>query len=542
MIAVVAAWPYKRIFRFDVWGVLFWLNVAALLLIAAVLVASIFRHRREEKAAANTVAFLDDGELEGPRLERVLGWALFFFAVFAVTMPLYWLRETTRQQASVKYFDENAVKRGATLFSNNLMPETYDAAKSLACANCHGVAGSGGSGANYVYKDATGKAFTTVWKAPALNTVLYRFSPTELNTIITNGRPGTPMAAWGVKGGGAKNEQSIDDLVAYIKSIQLPPGTKADAQRDVEACRAGKQPTTALGQTACALDAARNAAAKQVTDARAALATAKKTLSDDQAAWTATDQDPATPGVQSCAGPVPDDARLACATLARKIRPYQDAAGQQVDGADVVARDKAQRALDWALEWQTRRQGVSDGQLLFEFSCARCHTKNWSIFDPANPDLKPEALLGAPGGGGSQGFNLRDGGVARRFPAQPDANGNPQPSSGLLSQIAFVINGAEANKGYGQGGIGTLEGGGMPGQCNTALKTDTSVTLSQYGCMLTYKNDGTNLAATPDLVADPSSPIDDAMIEQIVLYERCGLDRTRNNLAPPPSDYASNCK
>ena len=37
------------------------------------------------------------------------------------------------------------------------------------------------------------------------------------------------MPAWGVAGGGPKNEQAVSDLVAYLKSIQLSPA-KAKAQ------------------------------------------------------------------------------------------------------------------------------------------------------------------------------------------------------------------------------------------------------------------------------------------------------------------------
>ena len=59
------------------------------------------------------------------------------------------------------------------------------------------------------------------WKAPALNTVLSRFSEEEVNGIITYGRANTPMPPWGVIGGGPMNEQQVTDLVAYIKSLQL---------------------------------------------------------------------------------------------------------------------------------------------------------------------------------------------------------------------------------------------------------------------------------------------------------------------------------
>ena len=149
------------------------------------------RVRREEREAPNIVPFLPDEDLEGRRLERVQGWALIFAAVIAIALPIYWLREPNRQHESVHYFDEGAVNRGAVLFANNQMP-AYDQAKSLQCANCHGTdLGGGGTSVSHIFKDKSG-AFIT-WRAPALNTVLQRFSADEVNSIITNGRPGTPM-------------------------------------------------------------------------------------------------------------------------------------------------------------------------------------------------------------------------------------------------------------------------------------------------------------------------------------------------------------
>ena len=54
----------------------------------------------------------------------------------------------------------------------------------------------------------------------------------NVTQIITYGRPGTPMQAWGVAGGGPKNDQSIQDLVAYLRTIQLTP---AEAQKQAAA-------------------------------------------------------------------------------------------------------------------------------------------------------------------------------------------------------------------------------------------------------------------------------------------------------------------
>ena len=48
------------------------------------------------------------------------------------------------------------------------------------------------------------------WKAPALQTVLLKFSDDEVRYIITYGRPFSPMSPWGLAGGGPMNDQQID--------------------------------------------------------------------------------------------------------------------------------------------------------------------------------------------------------------------------------------------------------------------------------------------------------------------------------------------
>ncbi len=598
---ILAAWDWHRITRFDVWSVLFWVNVVIAIGLVSVLVISL-RRDRVERTPANLTPYFDDETLEGPHLERVLGWALFFFAIFAVTLPLYWLREGQREKASVSYFSEGSVKRGMILFSNgDTMPKTFDPATSLQCASCHGANGQGGGAAPFTYKDpTTGKAYAAPWRAPALNTVMYRFSPQEVHDILTYGRAGSPMQAWGVLGGGPKNEQSINDLVAYLESIQLPPGTQADAAKDLEGCRATppKLPTTALGQSACNLDAWRNEPKVQLDTAKQALADAQKAKSDDEAAFAkAGCKDEFTKGedaacvalrlkVRETKDPTAPTARIALtaaqqhfdalnadskATADEKTAAKTDLdaaqqALQQAEAdyaakncaheptvADLAACNSLDRALnpqtfkptddtaiataqsdyDWAQEWSKRRQGVSNGQLLFETNCARCHTKNWSIFDPTRTDLKPEDLIGLPGGGGSLGFNLRDGATQRRFPDTRSATGAVLPGSGLLSQTQFVVNGDEANKAYGYGGIGS---GRMPGQCNTWLQTQPEVKLAP-GCMLSTLSTDKAFKSS-----DTSSDIPTDMIEEIVLYERCGLQDTKETLAPPTANYKTGCK
>jgi mono/diheme cytochrome c family protein len=380
------------------------LNVVALLGLGVYAISTL-RKQPEAKRPENLEPFLDDEDLEGRRLERVLGWALLFAAITAVALPLYWLREPDREHSSEEYFDEGAIERGQTLFAAPGQPG-YNATQSLQCANCHGAEGVGGSAPFTYDPDGEGGAplQQVTWKAPALNTELLRFSEQEVHDIITFGRPGTPMQAWGIPGGGPKNEQAISDLVAYIKSIQLTP---EEAQAEAEK----------------ALETERNAPEKQVEDAEAALAAAEEKLPAAEEELQKVNADPeATPKDKR-------DAREAV-TAARD------------------AIDSAREELEWARAWAQFRANVSDGQLLFELNCARCHTKGWSVFDPT--EVNGTDLLGPPGGGGVVGFNLRDRAEVRRFPG----------TQGPQDHIDFVTEGSENEKPYGQGGIGS---GKMPG-------------------------------------------------------------------------------
>ena len=199
-----------------------------------------FSRRAPDKTPANETRFLSDDDLEGRRLERVLGWSLMFVTLFAVVMLVYMVREPTRQDHSIAYFKNGSVDRGRTLFANP-SSEFYNSVLSLQCANCHGSEGGGGSTTAVIDPDGPEgpqPPESFIWKAPALNTELLRFSPEEVEQIITYGRPGTPMQAFGVLGGGAENTQTIEDLVAYIQSIQLSPEkAQEQAAADLEAAQ-----------------------------------------------------------------------------------------------------------------------------------------------------------------------------------------------------------------------------------------------------------------------------------------------------------------
>jgi mono/diheme cytochrome c family protein len=146
----------------------------------------------------------------------------------------------------------------------------------------------------------------------------------QVSEIITYGRPGTPMPAWGIEGGGPKNDQAISDLVAYLQSIQLSPAqAKAQVTKNVLALKAR--------------------ARVAVASARDSLATARENL----------------------AGAKTKKARLAYTI--------------EVAGAT--------RAIERSVAFQSQIANASRGELLFDVNCARCHTKGWSYNDPAKPNV-----------------------------------------------------------------------------------------------------------------------------------------------------------
>jgi mono/diheme cytochrome c family protein len=170
----------------------------------------------ELELAPNRKEYYNDEQLEGRRLEKFQLIGLGMLAISAVGLPLYWLHEPARQAGAVEDFDQIFATWGSRDFAT-----TADGG--FNCAGCHGGMKAQGGVAAYTVQDPnTGEVRAVNWTAPALNTVLYRFSVEEVTYIITYGRPFSPMSAWGVAGGGPMNDQQISDLIAYLQSIQVP--------------------------------------------------------------------------------------------------------------------------------------------------------------------------------------------------------------------------------------------------------------------------------------------------------------------------------
>jgi mono/diheme cytochrome c family protein len=376
----------------------------------------------QEPEPDNLTPFFDDDVLEGAHLERVLGVSLIALVIVVLGLLAYFIWEPFRETAAASGFHQRSVERGAVLFSNAQSKE-YDSTKSLLCATCHGVDGGGGT-APFVVKSEDPRCdpnatltpalaakepyclpSQVAWAAPNLTLAGLRYSRAQLTQIITFGRPGTPMPAWGVASGkGALQEQSIRDLVNYVESLTTTSNkAMAAATAEIQDCG----PKSKVSRAACVGEAqlqdpaVQAAAAKWVVDARAQLAAAQAQLAAASVADVATD-------------------------------------------TKLVAEKQEQVSV--AENWQTTTQSASEGQILFMNNCARCHTRGWSYFDASNPEANPPP---GPMGGGAYGPNLTNGDVNNQFP----------PPTGEDELLLWISAGVAVNEPYGIRGISS---GRMP--------------------------------------------------------------------------------
>ena len=190
----------------------------------------------ELELAPNRRPYFDDETLEGRRLERVQLYGLLLLVVITIGLPLYWVLEPDRQAGAREGLQNQLAGWGADLFETT-------ANGGFNCAGCHGgMKANGGTAAYTVTNPATGQVEAVTWRAPALNTVFYRFSEDEVRYIITYGRPGSPMSAWGLDGGGPMNAQQIQTLLEYLKSIQIPREDCSAEEADDPLCESGHLP------------------------------------------------------------------------------------------------------------------------------------------------------------------------------------------------------------------------------------------------------------------------------------------------------------
>lgn len=192
--------------------------------------------------APNRKPYYSDAILETTRLDRALTMAFVGLAFVSIMLPVYWMREPGRMAGAVAAQNATFLKQGEDMFGNNSPTNP----EGLGCAQCHGEKGIGGAW-DYSLTDSSGRFIKQVsWQAPALNTVMLRFNRADVRYILDYGRPFSPMAAWGVAGGGPLDEQAIESITSYLESIQLT--AKQSQAEVVKGLAAEKAAAKAAGQ------------------------------------------------------------------------------------------------------------------------------------------------------------------------------------------------------------------------------------------------------------------------------------------------------
>ena len=129
--------------------------------------------------------------------------------IIGVSLPIYWLGEPGRQEGR----DVDT----ARIFTNRGEDIYLEGAE---CVTCHGAEGTGGS-TSVALTSESGEFIAQVsWQAPALNTVLSRFSEDEVLHTLNYGR-NRVMPAWGAAGGGPLTDQQLEEIIFYLRSIQI---------------------------------------------------------------------------------------------------------------------------------------------------------------------------------------------------------------------------------------------------------------------------------------------------------------------------------
>lgn len=210
----------------------------------------------EIELAANRKEYYDDETLEGSRLERVQLFGVLLLVIIVVALPAYWVFEPSRQAGAEEGWNNRFASWGSQLFAPT-------AEGGFNCAGCHGGMGAVGGEAPFTVTDnLTGEITAVNWKAPALNTIYYRFDVSEVEFILNYGRPFSPMSPWGLIGGGPMNSQQVDNVLEYLKSIQLPRDNcgagEAEAVRfyGQELCESGTVPEKIASDIQASIDGA----------------------------------------------------------------------------------------------------------------------------------------------------------------------------------------------------------------------------------------------------------------------------------------------
>ena len=455
----------------------------------------------EIELASNRKPYLSDEDLEGKKLDLALGSSLVLLTIVAITLPLYWLGEPGRHEGRDLDTWRIATNRGEEIYLEGAQ-----------CVNCHGPEGAGGV-VNTAITSSSGEFVAQVnWKAPALNTLMSRHTEDEILHVLNYGRNGV-MPAWGSGGGGPLTDQQLEEIIFYLRSVQISEDEiRSQVDSGVEA-----------GAKALILETSDEAWAVEVRAAEAAqadAATAVRLLGRADFDFECADD------ISECLTLDDANARLTAANEAA-VEPLDAAVATWFDQvsaakatADALAIDADPSLADEGNEDDLRAAALEIlstpdafegqqaylqwGEILFSntaaagtYSCARCHTYGWSFDGASDYVLEengrdgpiPELADGYVTAGGFFGPNLTGGSTLSQFET-------------AIGQSAFITRGQAIGQTYGRGGSGG--NGQMPG----------------FGALTEANPVGPGMGPGSGIVFEYPALLTDEQIDAIVAFER----------------------
>ena len=185
----------------------------------------------EIELAPNRKPYLDDEELEGPKLERTL---IFGVAMLVRRSPsgcrcTGWPSPAARPARS-SGFDKRFASWGAADFAT-----TADGG--FNCAGCHGGMTARWRGRLHAQRPEHGRVRRRSLEGAGAQHRAATASPrTRSRYILNYGRPFSPMSPWGTVGGGPMNEQQIQNIIDYL---EVDPGADGGLRRGRDHLRDG---------------------------------------------------------------------------------------------------------------------------------------------------------------------------------------------------------------------------------------------------------------------------------------------------------------
>ena len=283
--------------------------------------------------------------MEDTHLTRVLRWALVFSTIVAVVLPLYWLLEPNRQAEESTGFDKRAVERGATLFANavdaGVRQRQVAAVRATATAPTPAAAPRRSSSRPTPRATPNAAPVNEKWIAPSLNDVMYRFNEcTDRRAHREDAQLRDP-----------RREPGDPDH-------HLRPARHADARvgrrRWWAEERAGRERPRRVPEEHPDLARRRPRPRRPRRSRRS------------RRRW---------PDRRPTAQKQP---RRRADRPRRRRRPTRSARSTR------ARSQAAQEGITRSHDYYAQVQKMSQGELLFNTQCARCHTKGWSTLEPSD--------------------------------------------------------------------------------------------------------------------------------------------------------------